>query len=231
VSRVRTQLSPSARQNLVLAVSTTGGEEVLSRHTGGTTPLTTSVARVHESDLQLAAAIVKRDRKATARLIELHADAVHRYVWRRLAPKVDLVDDLVQDVFVAAWRGLEKYSGEASLQTWLVSIARNKVEDHYRNTLGVSLESLESEEDDPSAVDSADLDAMVDRSRQAGRAAKVLSEIPYEYAAALRWRYWEGRSAREMAKATGRTEKAVERLMARARERFRIGWMKNEGQI
>ena len=129
--------------------------------------MTTSLARVHESDLQLAAAIVKRDRKATARLIELHADAVHRYVWRRLAPKVDLVDDLVQEVFVAAWRGLEKYSGEASLQTWLVSIARNKVEDHYRNTLGARLESLEAEEDAQPVVDSVNLDTLVEQSRQA----------------------------------------------------------------
>jgi RNA polymerase sigma-70 factor (ECF subfamily) len=191
--------------------------------------LTTSVTRVHESDLQLAAAIIQRDRKATARLIELHADAVHRYVWRRLAPKMDLVDDLVQDVFVAAWRGLEKYSGEASLQTWLVSIARHKVEDHYRRTLMEPLESLESEEDAPFVASAVDLDTIVEQSRQVGRAAKVLSEIPYEYAAVLRWRYWEGRSAREMATTTGRTEKAMERLLARARERFRIGWMKQEG--
>ena len=96
LSRARTQLSPRVRQTFCCSVPGTGGEEALSRHTGGTAPLTTSVARVHESDLQLAAAIVKRDRKATARLVELHADAVHRYVWRRLTPKVDLVEDLVQ---------------------------------------------------------------------------------------------------------------------------------------
>ena len=224
-----TIIPPRSGKTFALAVPGTGGEEALSRHTGGTAPLTTSVARVHESDLQLAAAIVKRDRKATARLVELHADAVHRYVWRRLTPKVDLVEDLVQEVFVAAWRGLEKYSGEASLQTWLVSIARNKVEDHYRSTLGARLESLEAEEDVQPVVDSVNLDTLVEQSRQAGLAAKILSEIPYEYAAALRWRYWEGRTAREMATSTGRTEKAVERLLARARERFRIGWLSQEG--
>jgi RNA polymerase sigma-70 factor, ECF subfamily len=229
ISRARPKYPPRPRTISSVWCRTTGGEKSLSRHTKGTTPLTISVARAHESDLQLAAAIVQRDRKATARLIELHADAVHRYVWRRLAPKVDLVDDLVQEVFVAAWRGLEKYSGEASLKTWLVSIARHKVEDHYRSTLGASLESLEAEGDAHSVVDSVNLDALVEHSRQAGRAAKILLEIPYEYAAALRWRYWEGRTAREMATTTGRTEKAVERLLARARERFRIGWLHQEG--
>ena len=185
--------------------------------------MTTSAVRIHESDLQLVAAILQRDRKATAHLVELHADAVHRYVWRRLTPKVDLVDDVVQDVFVAAWRGLAAYSGEASLQTWLVGIARNKVEDHYRRTLAVPLQSLE-QEDVPLTAGSTDLDAVVEQGRQEQRAAQVLSRIPYEYAAALRWRYWEGRSAREMAAAAGRSEKAVERLLARARAKFKARW-------
>ena len=186
--------------------------------------MTPSISRIHDADLELAAAVLKRDRKATARLIELHADAVHRYVWRRLTPKADLVDDIVQDVFVAAWRGLPRYSGEASLQTWLVSIARNKVEDHYRRTLAAPLESLEQDEDAPLIASSVDPEADLEQRRQEERAAKILSGIPYEYAAALRWRYWEGRTAREMAAATGRTEKAVERLLARARAKFKSRW-------
>lgn len=190
--------------------------------------MTTSVVRAHESDLKLVAALLQRDRKATARLVQLHADVVHRYVWRRLNPKVDLVDDIVQDVFVAAWRGLKTYSGEASLQTWLVSIARHKVEDHYRRTLTAPLESIEGEEETPTIADSVDLDIVVEQSRQAERAANILSRIPYEHAVALRWRYWEGQSAREMATATNKTEKAVERLLARARDRFREAWMLHE---
>ena len=177
-----------------------------------------SKTSVHAADLQLAAAICQRDRKATARLIELHADSVHRYVWRRLTPKIDLVDDIVQEVFVAAWRGLPSYSGEAALETWLLGIARNKVEDYYRRTLKAPLEALETG-DEVLIADSTDLDATLEQSLQVARAARALSEIPLEYAAILRWRYWEDQSAREMAAATGRTEKAVERLLARARER------------
>lgn len=179
--------------------------------------------------MRLVAAILQRDRKATARLVELHADVVHRYVWRRLNPKADLVGDLVQEVFLAAWRGLESYSGEASLQTWLISIARHKVEDHYRRTLSAPLESLETEDALPVIDGSADLDDAMDLNRQAEQAASVLAQIPYEYAVALRWRYWEGKSAREMARSTGKTEKAVERLLARARERFRELWVAQKG--
>jgi len=41
---------------------------------------------------------------------------------------------------------------------------------------------------------------------------------------ALLWRYRDGRSIREMADFTGKTEKAMERLLARAREHFRRRW-------
>lgn len=192
--------------------------------------LTTPVVRAHLTDLELAGAILARDRKATARLVELHSDTVYRYVWRRLSPKVDMVDDIVQEVFVSAWRALKSYSGESSLQTWLLGIARFKVEDHYRRTLNGPLTAVELESDSPAFADDLDLDAALDQSRQAERAAAVLAEIPYEYAIALRWRYWEGRSAREMALASGRTEKAVERILSRARQHFKLRWLEIAGR-
>ena len=176
------------------------------------------------ADLELASAILARDRKATARLVEMHTDSIHRYVWKRLAPKVEMVDDIVQDVFLAAWRGLKSYTGGAPLRNWLLSIARNKVEDHYRRTLGGVLTVLESEDEIPDLTPSADLEGALDAARQAAKAATVLTSLPYEYAIALRWRYWEGRSAREMSEASGRSEKAVERLLARARTKFKAQW-------
>jgi RNA polymerase sigma-70 factor (ECF subfamily) len=187
--------------------------------------LTIPVAQTHQSDVDLAAAILARDRKATARLVEMHTDAVYQYVRRRLAPKVDMLDDVVQESFVAAWKSLKTYSGEASLQTWLLGIARYKVEDYYREILRSPLSAMEIEDNAPAVADGVDLDAAMDQFRQAERAATVLSAIPYEYAIVLRWRYWEGRSAREMARASGRTEKAVERMLARARLQFKERWL------
>lgn len=179
---------------------------------------------IFHEDLSLASAILKRDRKATARLVELHSGAVHRYVWKRLAPKIEMVDDIVQEVFLAAWGALGNYSGAAPLRSWLLSIARHKVEDHYRRTLGRHLEVLEANEDAAIPAPAVDLVSELDAKRHAKRAAEILNMLPYEYAVVLRWRYWEDRSAKEMADASGRTEKAVERLLARARGKFKLLW-------
>jgi len=71
---------------------------------------------------------------------------------------------------------------------------------------------------------SARFDEMIDSSRLREKARRGLSRLPEAYSYALLWRYWDKRSVRAIAAATGRTEKAGERLLARARARFRQFW-------
>ena len=84
---------------------------------------------------ELAASVLRNDRKAAAQLVAAHIDAVYTYARHRLAPHADLVDDVVQDVFLAALKGLATFEGQSSLRTWLVAIARHKIEDIYRHRL------------------------------------------------------------------------------------------------
>jgi hypothetical protein len=64
-------------------------------------------------DRKLAAAILRNDRKATAEFVAKYADPIYRYVRCRLIPRMDLVDDLVQDVFLAAWGSRRPWFPEA----------------------------------------------------------------------------------------------------------------------
>ncbi|HMQ77357.1 MAG TPA: sigma-70 family RNA polymerase sigma factor [Flavobacteriales bacterium] len=43
-----------------------------------------------------------------------------------------LAEDLVQQTFLAAWEGRTRFAGESSPRTWLFSILKNKIADHYR---------------------------------------------------------------------------------------------------
>ena len=63
-------------------------------------------------DRKLVAAILQRDRKAAAEFVVKYADQIYLYVRSRLIPRMDLVDDLVQDVFLAAWENLTSYRGD-----------------------------------------------------------------------------------------------------------------------
>jgi len=75
---------------------------------------------------------LRQDRKATAEFLFLHADPVYTCVPNRLIPRTDLVQDVFQDVFLAAWQGLAGFRGTSSLRSWLLGIARHKVENYYR---------------------------------------------------------------------------------------------------
>ena len=99
------------------------------------------------ADSQLAAAVMARDRKATAEFVARYADVVYGYVHARLTPRYDQVEDLVQEAFLSAWENLGRYRGTGSLEAWVMGTARHKVEDYYRQRLR-ALESI----DDPDHV-------------------------------------------------------------------------------
>jgi RNA polymerase sigma-70 factor, ECF subfamily len=172
-------------------------------------------------------AILARDRKAAARFVAAHVDAVYGYVRHRLAPCVDLADDVVQDVFLAALNGLAAFQGTSSLRTWLIGIARHKVDDLYRQRLRAPqpLDELDAAGEPPAGNDPP-IDERLDAARLRARARAILSRLPERYALLLLWRYWEQRNTREMAAAIGATEKSVERMLARARARFKELWLK-----
>lgn len=175
------------------------------------------------AERELVAAVLRKDRKAMAELVDRYTDPIYAYVRHRMLPRTELVDDLVQDVFLAALEGLNGFKGESSLRGWLVGIARHKVEDYYRARLREH-ESRTEEADALVAADFPPLEDAIDRVRRGEKIRDVLRRLPETYSVALLWRYWEACSAREMAARTGTTEKAIERLLARARARFKQLW-------
>jgi len=175
-------------------------------------------------DSALVAAVLRKDRKATAEFVARYADDLHSYVRSRVAPRYEQVDDLVQEVFLAAWESLGNYRGTGSLQAWVIGIARHKVEDYYRERLRAP-ESIEDSDQEPAAaVSGSDFHQFLDQDQLRKNTWRVLGGLPEQYRLALVWRYWEKASAREMALKTGKTEKAIERLLARARAEFRERW-------
>jgi RNA polymerase sigma-70 factor (ECF subfamily) len=178
------------------------------------------------AERDLIASVLRKDRKAAARLVAAHIDAVYSYARHRLPSNADVVDDVVQDVFLAALKGLSSFEGKSSLRTCLVAIARHKIEDLYRQRLRVALTfDLDSTEDEPSSKE-IPLDEQIDQARAGAKTRRVLERLPEHYALILLWRYWEQRSSRDVAATIGTTEKSVERSLARARAKFKELWLK-----
>ena len=63
--------------------------------------------------------------------IDLYSDYLFNYTITRVNDR-DLAKDLVQDTFFAGLKSMKNFKGEASERTWLVSILKRKIIDHYR---------------------------------------------------------------------------------------------------
>ena len=167
---------------------------------------------------QLVAGVLRKDRKATAEFVACCSDWVYPFVCRRLMPRTDMVEDLMQEILISAWRNLPSFRGEAGLRAWILGIARHKVEDYYRKRIREA--ELQDEESLAEPAVSFQIEERLDDAADQERVQRMLAELPEAYGLALIWRYRDGKSLREMAEATGKTEKAIERLLARARESF-----------
>ncbi len=60
-----------------------------------------------------------------------HGDYLLNFAMSKVSDRGQ-AEDLVQDTFVAAWKGRRGFRGDCTERTWLTGILRNKVIDHYR---------------------------------------------------------------------------------------------------
>jgi RNA polymerase sigma-70 factor (ECF subfamily) len=88
-------------------------------------------AAAGHDDRRLLARCAQGDSSAFDELVAGHQERVANLV-RRLLGWRDDIEDVVQDVFVAALQNLAKFRGEARLSTWLYRIAVNQCRRHRR---------------------------------------------------------------------------------------------------
>lgn len=79
--------------------------------------------------------------------LQEHGDYLFRYALRRLQDKTT-AEELVQETFLAAFKGKGQFKGLASERTWLVGILKHKMMDHFRKSgLEIPVSNLISSED------------------------------------------------------------------------------------
>src|SRR5213080_3577430 len=83
------------------------------------------------TDAALIAAWQGGDEQAAAELVRRHARALARFLASAGAPDADL-DDLVQETFIRAFRGVGRFRGQCRFRTWLLTIGGNVLKDAVR---------------------------------------------------------------------------------------------------
>jgi len=123
--------------------------------------------------------------------------------------------EVTQDVFVTAFRNLDKFDADRSFVTWLFAIARRKCIDHHRSARPVVGEALPEESD---GNDPAEMLAQREAERDIWHLAKsILPPLQFE---ALWLRCAEDMNVADVARILRRTKTHVKVLLFRARIRL-----------
>lgn len=149
------------------------------------------------------------DERAFERLYVLYGRMVHGILLARI-PRTQ-VDDLVQEVFLAAWQRLSTLRDEAAFGGWLAMIARNRATDYHRQ----AVETVELSDNLAGARSAPDA------SLDAARALKAIRSLPEAYRETLVLRLVEGLNGPEIAERTGLTAGSVRVNLHRGMQRLK----------
>ena len=165
--------------------------------------------------------------EAFADLVEPYRRELHLHCYRLLGSVTD-ADDVLQEVLLAAWRGLPAFNNQASLRTWLYRIATNRclnaIRDGRRRIPAEPLPPFEPPEptrrgDVPWLQPYPETPETRTARRETVELAFIagLQRLPPRQAATLVLRDVLGYSAPEVAEMLGTTEVAVKGTLQRAR--------------
>lgn len=166
------------------------------------------------------------DARAFEVLYARHKGATYRYFLRHASGQAATADELHQDLWLKVIGARERYRAQAKFSTWLYTMARHRMIDHWRARDGVSLASLEDAEtiaqvetSVASQLEASDdpLGASIDaEARQ--RLVAALADVPSLQRDAFLLRLEGGLSLEEIA---GLTVSSVETVKSRLRYAYR----------
>ena len=165
---------------------------------------TGSVAVLDPADeADLVARCLADERAAHDEFYQRFRRQVASNLYRVLGDRSDL-DDLVQEVFVIAFRGLSRFRGDARLSTWLyricVNVALGRIRTRKRRPAAYGVADLDAASPDPSLTERPETpDTSLERQRDRERVYAALETLAPKKRIVLYLHEIEGLDLKEIA--------------------------------
>ena len=160
-----------------------------------------------------------------------HDEFYHRYrrqvagnLYRVIGDRSDL-DDLVQEVFVIAFRGLDRFRGDARLSTWLyricVNVALGRIRTRKRRPAAIGVTDLDAASADPSVTERPETpDRSLERQQERERVYRALEQLAPKKRIVLYLHEIEGLDLKEIAYVVDSNPVTVRTRLFYARREF-----------
>jgi RNA polymerase sigma-70 factor (ECF subfamily) len=179
-------------------------------------PELSGMAPTELSDKALVQLITNEDKRALKLLYLRHHDRVRRFVMR-LTGNESIADDVVNEVFLEAWRHAGEFEGRSQVATWLLSIARFKAISACRHRSESQLDDrtaavIEDVSDNPSIA--------MEKRQRSDILQKCLAKLTPIHREVINLIYYQGKKIEEVAQSTGTPINTVKTRMHHARLRM-----------
>jgi RNA polymerase sigma-70 factor, ECF subfamily len=163
------------------------------------------------------------DERAFAQLVTEHSARVYGAL-RRFGLNPQEADEVAQEVFLRAWRGLVRFEERSRFSTWLYRIAFNEAQRRLARRPPPTASSRPGDEDAiaalPAAIGAGPQARILDREFER-MLERALAELPADLRAAVVLRDLEGLSTEEAAAVAGVRQAAFKSRLHRGRMQLR----------
>lgn len=166
-------------------------------------------------DSALVRACLAGDPDAFEGLLDRYRDRIFSFILRMVRNTSD-AEDLAQETFLKAFRGLSSYDATRPLLSWLFRIAHNTVIDFKRKTSPGTVSM--DDEDVPPLANGTSPEKEVDARLEAELVDRLLAALPSIYREALLLKHKEDLNYPEMARILGVPEGTLKARVSRARD-------------
>ena len=163
---------------------------------------------------RLIVAAQQGDRPAFAQLVERYWDRLYRWLYH-LTRHRHTAEDLVQESFLKAFAGLNRFQAGTNFGAWLFRIAHN----NYANQCRASSRPREALPDNTPDSQPGPLDQAIS-AEAVHSLGRAIHRLPAEFRAALLLRVEEGLSFRQIAEVLDLTEETARWRVFKARQKL-----------
>jgi len=175
---------------------------------------------VTDSEIHLLRRVGARDRKAFEALYHAYYRRLFAYLLKVMR-RADLVEEVLNDVMLAIWKGAAGFDGRSRPSTWIFGIAYHKALKALARRSARAMESTDTDREPAEPVDSEEPESLLARRELATVLGQALRALPAEQRTVVELTYYYGLPYQEIAEIMGCPVNTVKTRMFHARRRLR----------
>ncbi|OGC46216.1 hypothetical protein A3J98_01885 [candidate division WS6 bacterium RIFOXYC1_FULL_33_10] len=172
------------------------------------------------SDLEIVEN-VKKDLNAYRYVIERYESKLLRYIQRILYISTEDAEDILQEVFLKAYRNINSYNPKYSFSNWIYRIAHNEAISFLRKKK-ITISNTEDEDIFDRIPSEEDIEDDFLESVKSSEVRDILSKLDQKYREVLVLRFFEEKEYNEISEILHISSGTVASLISRGKEKFKI---------